>query len=183
MGRLGFLHARKLRKSREARELDAMKGPSQERKETEGEQRARVRLEEPIMASWEQGPSVEKLADSLEQAASDLESIGQAREDLSGLEDGGHEGSESMIDARSERAGVIGGPSRERPVRERGPGDVTAPDQAVLDDLAEHRQTIIAHLENMRQRIIDDPLLSQEDRDTLLGKIQRKLNDARGLTG
>ena len=81
MGRMGFLHARKLRKAREDRELAALKGPSQERQETEEEVHARVRLEEPIMASWEQGPSVEKLADSLEQAASDLESIGRARED------------------------------------------------------------------------------------------------------
>jgi hypothetical protein len=179
---MGFLHARKLRKAREDRELAALKGPSQERQETEEEVHARVRLEEPIMASWEQGPSVEKLADSLEQAASDLESIGRAREDLSGLGDRGHDEPAPVFDERSERAGEVGGSSREQPVRQRGPGDVQAPDQAVLDDLAEHRQTIIAHLENMRQRIIDDPLLSQEDRDTLLAKIQRKLNDARGLT-
>lgn len=183
MGRLGFLHARKLRKSREDRELDAMKGPSRERQETEDEVHARVRLEEPIMAAWEQAPSVAKLADSLEQAASDLESIGRAREDLSGLEDGGHDEPAPVFDARGERAGDVGGPSMERPVRKRGPGDVQAPDRAVLEDLAEHRQSIIAHLENMRQRIIDDPLLSQEDRDTLLGKIQRKLDDARTLTG
>ena len=169
--------------SREDRELGVTKDASQERPETEDEVRARKKLEEPIIAAWEDRPSVDKLADSLEQAASDLESIGRAREDLGDLKDGGFEGQGQMMNARSERAGEVGGPSRERPVRERGPGDVQAPDAALLEDLSEQRRSILAHLEDMRQRIIDDPLLSQEDRDTLLGKIQRKINDTRTLKG